>query len=125
MVLQLFEWMQDNGRINSSSYSSYIKFMGKGCNPAKALEVFNGIKDEAMKNNVSIWNSVLGCLVRGGKFESSIRLFYQMKQDGLMPDVFTYSTVCHFNIVIIPSQLRVYICWPHSVKSCLVVMQSL
>ncbi|KAG5563740.1 hypothetical protein RHGRI_000071 [Rhododendron griersonianum] len=90
---QLFEWMQDNDRINSSSYSSYIKFMGKGCNPAKALEVFNGIKDEAMKNNVSIWNSVLGCLVRGGKFESSIRLFYQMKQDGLIPDVFTYSTL--------------------------------
>ncbi|XP_058224717.1 pentatricopeptide repeat-containing protein At1g10910, chloroplastic isoform X2 [Rhododendron vialii] len=90
---QLFEWMQDNGRINSSSYSSYIKFMGKGRNHAKALEVFNGIKDEAMKNNVSICNSVLGCLVWGGKFESSIRLFYQMKQDGLIPDVFTYSTL--------------------------------
>lgn len=119
MVLQLYEWMQDNSRINSSSYSSYIKFMGKGRNPAKALEVFNGIKDEAMKNNVSICNSVLGCLVRGGKFESSIRLFYQMKQDGLIPDVFTCSTVCHFDIVIIPTQLRVYICCPTQLRVAL------
>lgn len=90
---QLFDWMQNNDRINFSSYSSYIKFMGKGLNLARALEIYNNIKDEAMKNNVSICNSVLGCLVRSRKFESSIKLFCQMKQDGLMPDVFTYSTL--------------------------------
>lgn len=90
---QLFEWMQQNGKINASSYSSYMKFMGKNLNPVKAMEIFNGIKDESAKKNIFICNSVLSCLVRNGKFDSSIKLFCQMKQDGLMPDAVTYSTL--------------------------------
>ncbi|KAF3969533.1 hypothetical protein CMV_006687 [Castanea mollissima] len=90
---QLFEWMQQNGKINASSYSSYMKFMKKNLNPVKAMEIYNGIKDESAKNNVFICNSVLSCLVRNGKFDSSIKMFHQMKQDGLMPDVVTYSTL--------------------------------
>ncbi|KAK9286350.1 hypothetical protein L1049_014744 [Liquidambar formosana] len=90
---QLFEWMQKHGKISVYSYSSYIKFIGKSLNPVKALEIYNGIEDESTKYNVSICNSVLSCLVRNGKFESSIKLFHQMKQDGLRPDVVTYSTL--------------------------------
>ncbi|XP_050256740.1 pentatricopeptide repeat-containing protein At1g10910, chloroplastic isoform X1 [Quercus robur] len=90
---QLFEWMQQNGKINASSYSSYMKFMRKNLNPVKVMEIYNGIKDESAKNNVFICNSVLSCLVRNGKFDSSIKMFHQMKQDGLMPDVVTYSTL--------------------------------
>ena len=74
-----------------------MKFMRKNLNPVKAMEIYNGIKDESAKNNVFICNSVLNCLVRNGKFDSSIKMFHQMKQDGLMPDVVTYSTVCFFN----------------------------
>jgi len=85
--------MQQNGKINASSYSSYMKFMWKSLNPVKAIEIYNGIHDESAKNNVFICNSVLSCLVRNGKFERSIKLFHQMKMDGLMPDVVTYSTV--------------------------------
>ncbi|CAL5358425.1 unnamed protein product [Camellia sinensis] len=91
---QLFDWMRKNGKISTSSYSSYIKFMGKGLNPVKVLEIYNNIEDEPTRNNVSVCNSVLSCLIRNGKFESSIRLFRQMKQDGLRPDVVTYSTGC-------------------------------
>ena len=101
IFLQLFDWMQKNGRISISSYSSYIKFMGKGLNPVKALEIYNNIEDELTRNNVSVCNSVLSCLVWSGKFESSIRLFHQMKKDGLKPDVVTYTTVCHFCHIII------------------------
>ncbi|KAI7990752.1 Pentatricopeptide repeat-containing protein [Camellia lanceoleosa] len=90
---QLFDWMRKNGKISTSSYSSYIKFMGKGLNPVKVLEIYNNIEDESTRNNVSVCNSVLSCLIRNGKFESSIRLFHQMKQDGLRPDVVTYSTL--------------------------------
>ncbi|XP_065627454.1 pentatricopeptide repeat-containing protein At1g10910, chloroplastic isoform X1 [Quercus suber] len=90
---QLFEWMQQNGKINASSYSSYMKFMRKNLNPVKAMEIYNGIKDESAKNNVFICNSVLSCLVQNGKFDSSIKMFHQMKQDGLIPDVVTYSTL--------------------------------
>ncbi|GMQ01821.1 hypothetical protein CsSME_00048316 [Camellia sinensis var. sinensis] len=90
---QLFDWMRKNGKISTSSYSSYIKFMGKGLNPVKVLEIYNNIEDEPTRNNVSVCNSVLSCLIRNGKFESSIRLFRQMKQDGLRPDVVTYSTL--------------------------------
>ena len=35
----------------------------------------------------------LGMAVWNGKFDSSIKLLHQMKQDGLMPDVVTYSMV--------------------------------
>ncbi|KAJ9703242.1 hypothetical protein PVL29_004862 [Vitis rotundifolia] len=72
--------------------SSYIKFMGKSLNPIKALEIYNSIHDESIRNNVSICNSILSFLVRNGKFESSLKLFHQMKQDGLRPEAVTYST---------------------------------
>jgi len=63
-ALQLFEWMLKHGKINAASYSSYIKFMAESRNTSKALNVYKSISDEAMRNNVSICNSVLSCLVR-------------------------------------------------------------
>ncbi|XP_059653447.1 pentatricopeptide repeat-containing protein At1g10910, chloroplastic isoform X2 [Cornus florida] len=90
---QLFDWMLKQGKISISSYSSYIKFMGKSRNPVKALEVYNSITDESIRNNVTVCNSILSCLVRNGKFDSSIRFFHQMKQNGLRPDIVTYSTL--------------------------------
>ncbi|XP_034702451.1 pentatricopeptide repeat-containing protein At1g10910, chloroplastic isoform X1 [Vitis riparia] len=90
---QLFDWMQKHEKITFSSYSTYIKFMGKSLNPIKALEIYNSIQDESVRNNVSVCNSVLSCLIRNGKFENSLKLFHQMKQDGLRPDAVTYSTL--------------------------------
>ncbi|XP_010242769.1 PREDICTED: pentatricopeptide repeat-containing protein At1g10910, chloroplastic isoform X2 [Nelumbo nucifera] len=92
-VSQLFDWMQKHGKVNVASYSSYIKFMGKSHNPVKAIEVYNSIQDESTKINVSVCNSILGCLIKNGKFESSIKLFDQMKQSGLQPDAVTYSSL--------------------------------
>ncbi|OVA03747.1 Pentatricopeptide repeat [Macleaya cordata] len=92
-VSKLFDWMKKRGKINIASYSSFIKFMGKSRNPIKALETYNSIQDESTRNNVSVCNSILGCLIRNGKFESSIKLFDQMKQSGLTPDAVTYSTL--------------------------------
>jgi len=86
--------MQQHSKISASSYSSYIKFTGTSLNPAKALEMYNSISDESTKNNVFICNSVLRCLVRNGKFDSSMKLFRKMKHNGLIPDAITYSTVC-------------------------------
>ncbi|XP_022930554.1 pentatricopeptide repeat-containing protein At1g10910, chloroplastic [Cucurbita moschata] len=90
---QLFEWMQQTGKTNVSSYSSYIKFMGRGLNPLKALEIYNNIQEVSIKNNIYICNSILNCLVRNGKFDTSVKLFHQMKNDGLCPDTVTYSTM--------------------------------
>ncbi|KAJ7002681.1 pentatricopeptide repeat-containing protein [Populus alba x Populus x berolinensis] len=90
---QLFDWMQQHSKISASSYSSYIKFTGTSLNPAKALEIYNSIPDESTKNNVFICNSVLRCLVRNGKFDSSMKLFRKMKHNGLIPDAITYSTL--------------------------------
>uniref|UniRef100_A0A2P2K6D3 Pentatricopeptide repeat-containing protein n=1 Tax=Rhizophora mucronata TaxID=61149 RepID=A0A2P2K6D3_RHIMU len=92
-LTQLFDWMREHNKISASSYSSYIKFVGKGLNPAKVLEIYNNIPDESMKANVFICNSVLSCLVRNGKFDVSIKLFYDMKRAGLTPDAITYSTL--------------------------------
>lgn len=88
--------MQQNEKTNIASYSSCIKFMGKSLDPIKALEIYNSIKDEFIRNNVSVCNSVLGSLVKNGKFESSLSMFHQMKREGLKPDIRTYSAVIHF-----------------------------
>lgn len=93
--LQVFDWMQKNDEVNFASYSSFIKYMGISQNPMKALQVYDNIRDKSMKINVSVCNSILGCLVRNGRFESSIKLFDKMKDDGLSPDLVTYSTVCN------------------------------
>ncbi|KAJ4717063.1 putative Pentatricopeptide repeat-containing protein [Melia azedarach] len=90
---QLFEWMQQHGKTSVSSYSSYIKFLGKSPNPLKALGIYNGITDESVKINVFICNSLLSCLVRNGKFDRSIKLLDEMKQNGLTPDAVTYNTL--------------------------------
>ncbi|KAF9608418.1 hypothetical protein IFM89_009784 [Coptis chinensis] len=92
-VSMIFDWMRKHDKINFASYSSFIKFMGKGFNPVKALEVYNSIQDDSLRTNVSICNSILGCLVKNGKFESAIKLFDEMKRGGLIPDVVTYSTL--------------------------------
>ncbi|XVF67700.1 hypothetical protein PTKIN_Ptkin10aG0142700 [Pterospermum kingtungense] len=90
---QLFDWMRHHGKTNGSSYSTYIKIMGKRLSPVKALEIYNSIPDESARVNVFICNSLLSSLVRSGKFESSIKLFDKMKQDGLTPDSVTYNTL--------------------------------
>lgn len=90
---QIFDWMQQNGKISASSYSSYIKFLGESLNPMEALEIYSRIQDESIKSNVFVCNSVLGSLIRNGKFDSGFKLFHQMKQDGLTPDIVTYSTL--------------------------------
>lgn len=95
-LLQLFDWMQQNEKTNIASYSSYIKFVGKSLSPLKALDIYSSIRDEATRTNVSVCNSILSCMVRSGKFESSLKMFHQMKRDGLKPDIVTYSTVCSF-----------------------------
>ncbi|KAL1809561.1 hypothetical protein DCAR_0729111 [Daucus carota subsp. sativus] len=90
---QLFAWMQRTRKISFASYSSYIKHMGKSLDPVKALEIYDSITDESTRNHVSVCNSVLSCLVRSGKYDSSVKLFHQMKRDGLSPDIVTYSTL--------------------------------
>ncbi|XP_047315094.1 pentatricopeptide repeat-containing protein At1g05750, chloroplastic isoform X1 [Impatiens glandulifera] len=90
---QLFDWMQKHQKVNISSYSGYMKFMGRNLSPLKALEVYDSIKDESMRINASVCNSVLSCLIKNGKFESSMRRFEQMKKDGLKADIITYSTL--------------------------------
>lgn len=88
--------MQENRKLDVSSYISYIRLMGNNLDAAKMVEIYNGIQDEAAKNNVYLCNSTLNFLIRKGKFDISIKLFEKMKEDGLIPDVVTYSTVCDF-----------------------------
>ncbi|XP_076939266.1 pentatricopeptide repeat-containing protein At1g10910, chloroplastic-like, partial [Bidens hawaiensis] len=92
-ISQVFEWMQQYGKLNFASYSSYIKLMGKSLHSNKALEIYNGIEDRLIRVNPSVCNSVLGCLIKNGKLEKSFELFRKMIHDGLVPDVVTYSTL--------------------------------
>lgn len=69
--------------------------MANKLDAAAMLKLYNSIQDESAKDNVYVCNSVLRCLIRKGKFDTAVKLFQQMKHDGLVPDVVTYSTVCH------------------------------
>lgn len=118
VIVQLFDWMQRHGKLNFASYSSFIKYMGISRSPIKALKVYDSIPDKSMKINVSVCNSILGCMVMNGRFESSMRLFEQMKDDGLLPDLVTYSTVWYPNSYSTASII-------HSFRSLWVIMASL
>ncbi|KAI4296244.1 hypothetical protein L6164_036217 [Bauhinia variegata] len=92
-ISKLFLWMQENRKLDASSYVSYWRFMGNKVDAAKMLDLYGCIQDESTRNNVYVCNSVLRNLIRKGKFDSSIKLFQKMKEDGLIPDVVTYSTL--------------------------------
>ncbi|XP_027330139.1 pentatricopeptide repeat-containing protein At1g10910, chloroplastic [Abrus precatorius] len=90
---QLFSWMQENDKVDVSSYSHYIRFMANKMDAAKMLKLYHSIPDEAAKNDILVCNSILSFLIKNGKFDSAVKLFQQMKEDGLVPDVVTYSTL--------------------------------
>uniref|UniRef100_A0A7N0TVY5 Pentatricopeptide repeat-containing protein n=1 Tax=Kalanchoe fedtschenkoi TaxID=63787 RepID=A0A7N0TVY5_KALFE len=92
-ISMLFEWMRKHGKINVASYSTYMKLMGRSLSAAKAVEIYDGIPEKSTRVDPAVCNSVLGCLVRNGKFENTIKLFEKMKLDGLVPDVYTCSTL--------------------------------
>lgn len=89
--------------------------MGLSRNPNKALEIYYGIPDKSMKVNVSVCNSILGCVMANGRFDSSLKLFELMKDDGLSPDLVTYSTVQFIKIqlfIYAGTCLVLYYCLP-------------
>ncbi|KAF1882484.1 hypothetical protein Lal_00039132 [Lupinus albus] len=92
-ISQLFLWMQQNNKVDTSSYSHYIRFMANQLDAPNMLQLYNSIPHQSAKNNVYLCNSVLRCLIRKAKFDTAIKLFQQMKQDGLVPDIVTYSTL--------------------------------
>ncbi|XP_062213356.1 pentatricopeptide repeat-containing protein At1g10910, chloroplastic [Phragmites australis] len=90
---KVFEWMQEREMTNAASYSGYFKYLGLSRNPARALQVYGAIQDRSTRVHVSVCNSVLGCLVKNGRFDSSFKLYDEMIREGLSPDPFTYSTL--------------------------------
>ncbi|WVY93288.1 hypothetical protein V8G54_032376 [Vigna mungo] len=92
-ISQLFKWMQENNKIDVSSYSHYMRFMASNLDAAEMLQLYHNIQDESARKNILVCNSVLGCLIKKGKFDSGMKLFQQMRLDGLVPDLVTYSTL--------------------------------
>ncbi|KAK7246857.1 hypothetical protein RIF29_41727 [Crotalaria pallida] len=92
-ISQLFSWMQQNNKLDVSSYSHYMRFMANQLDAPSMLQLYNSIPHQTAKNNVYLCNSVLRCIIRKANFDTAIKLFQQMKQDGLIPDVVTYSTL--------------------------------
>ncbi|QCD76462.1 nucleobase:cation symporter-1 [Vigna unguiculata] len=92
-ISQLFKWMQENNKIDVSSYSHYMRFMANNLDAAEMLQLYHNIQDESARKNTLVCNSVLGCLIKKGKFDSGMKLFQQMQLDGLVPDLVTYSTL--------------------------------
>ncbi|KAL6881948.1 hypothetical protein ACP4OV_011420 [Aristida adscensionis] len=75
---KVFKWMQEHEMTNTASYSSYFKYLGLGRNPSRALQVYGAVQDRSMKVHVSVCNSILGCLVKNGRLDSSFKLYDEM-----------------------------------------------
>ncbi|KAM3330588.1 hypothetical protein ACQJBY_027036 [Aegilops geniculata] len=93
VLSKVFGWMQQHDMLNIASYSSYFKYLGLSRNAAKALQVFGSIQDQSARVNVSVCNSLLGCLVKNGRSDITFKLYDEMIRGGLSPDLFTYSTL--------------------------------
>ncbi|KAG5222210.1 pentatricopeptide repeat-containing protein [Salix suchowensis] len=64
--------------------------------PKEIIEVKNILFDWMQQHNkisASSYSSYIKCMVRNGKFDSSMQLFRKMKHNGLIPDAITYSTL--------------------------------
>ncbi|GLJ07104.1 hypothetical protein SUGI_0058330 [Cryptomeria japonica] len=92
-ICQLFHWMEKHGNVTASSYTSFITLMGKARLPKNALELYCNSKDTSIKSNVIVCNAMLKCLISNGRFETAFKLFEQMQDGGLIPDIVTYSTL--------------------------------
>ncbi|KAL5176202.1 Pentatricopeptide repeat-containing protein, chloroplastic [Glycine soja] len=93
-ISQLFSWMQENNKLDALSYSHYIRFMAShNLDAAKMLQLYHSIQNQSAKINVLVCNSILSCLIKKAKFNSALNLFQQMKLDGLLPDLVTYTTL--------------------------------
>ncbi|XP_037412991.1 pentatricopeptide repeat-containing protein At1g10910, chloroplastic-like isoform X2 [Triticum dicoccoides] len=93
VLSKVFGWMQEHDMLNIASYSSYFKYLGLSRNAAKALQVYGSIQDQSTRVNVSVCNSLLGCLVKNGRSDSTFKLYDEMIRGGLSSDLFTYSTL--------------------------------
>jgi pentatricopeptide repeat protein len=93
-VVQLFGWMKENEKLTAPTYTSFFSVLGKAGRAERALHIFNELSLlDPVRCNVFICNSLLSTLVYNGKVEKALRLFDQLKTEGLQPDVITYSTV--------------------------------
>lgn len=94
MHAQLFDWMKEREKLSAPTYTSFFSVLGKAGRAERALYIFNELPVlDPVRSNVFVCNSILSTLVYNGKVDKALRLFEQMKVDGLQPDLITYSTV--------------------------------
>jgi pentatricopeptide repeat protein len=90
----LFDWMKEREKLSAPTYTSFFSVLGKAGRAERALYIFNELPVlDPVRCNVFVCNSILSTLVYNGKVDKALRLFEQMKVDGLQPDLITYSTV--------------------------------
>lgn len=94
LVVQVFEYMKEKGKLLPPTYTSYFSVLGKAGQSKKAIRVFNELPpDSEVRLNVYVCNSILSTMIYNGKIDKAFRLFEQLKSEGLKPDTVTYSTV--------------------------------
>ncbi|CAM0881336.1 unnamed protein product [Alopecurus aequalis] len=84
VLSKVFVWMQEHDMLNIASYSSYFKYLGLSRNVSKVLQVYGAIQDQSTRVHVSVCNSVLGCLVKNGRSDSTFKLYDEMIREGCM-----------------------------------------
>ncbi|TYK18774.1 pentatricopeptide repeat-containing protein [Cucumis melo var. makuwa] len=106
----LFEWMQETGKTNISSYSSYIKFMGRGLNPLKALEMLTGcirvkhgyakamellkeLQDNGLCMDCVLYGTLIAICASHNRLEDAESFFNQMRAEGHSPNMFHYGSL--------------------------------
>lgn len=89
----VFDWMKVNKKLKPQSVSNFIMMMGRAGFHYRALRAYKGLTDLNIKLNKFVCNALLKTLVDAGSIEKAFALFDEMKADGFVPDVYSYSTI--------------------------------
>jgi pentatricopeptide repeat protein len=85
--------MKANKKLKPQSVSIYIVSMGKAGQHIRALRSYKDLTDPDIKQNKFVCNTLLKVLSRAAYVEKAFQLFEDMKAEGFIPDVYSYSIV--------------------------------
>ena len=95
--MQVFDWMKANKKLRAQSVSVYIVLMAKAGQHNRALQSYRDITDPDIKLNKFVCNTLLKVLIGATLVEKAFKVFEDMKADGFLPDVYSYSIVRTFS----------------------------
>lgn len=89
----VFDWMKVNKKLVPTTVTSFFAMMGKAGHPEKALRAYKGLTISDIRRNKFVCNALFKILIESAYVKEAFNLFDEIKMDGFMPDLYTYSTL--------------------------------